>query len=230
MELRGTRPVRDDPDVVLLIPRGPKGFGWPDYSTDLFPITDLRFKPPEDLMRRSGYPELTRVADQSSVPDLQDRQDLPRAVFPSLSGASKMTFLPEQGPFNEFHRQLVIALRGDRAPYATSGKPFKGPVGYKVVRVDVESDQKVVHDFIRNTAGVPRSRSAKHNPDMLERPIDVKLGPDGYLYVLDFGKLDVRNGKESVGGTTGQVFRLLPANVPSTGPTPKHVEEPEYNK
>ena len=32
---------------------------------------------------------------------------------------------------------------------------------------------------------------------MLERPIDVKIGPDGYLYVLDFGRMEVRNGQRA---------------------------------
>jgi sugar lactone lactonase YvrE len=90
-------------------------------------------------------------------------------------------------------------------------------VGHTVVRVDVERDVEP-QDFIRNTAGVPRSMSRRDNPDMLERPTDVKIGPDGYLYVLDMGKLEMRNGKQRVTPRTGQVFRLRPAGEPATQP------------
>jgi hypothetical protein len=83
-----------------------------------------------------------------------------------------------------------------------------------------------VHDFIRNTAGIPRSLAPGDKPELLERPIDVKVGPDGFIYVLDFGKADYRTGRPSVTARTGQVFRLLPANVPSTGPTLKNVDVP----
>jgi glucose/arabinose dehydrogenase len=53
---------------------------------------------------------------------------------------------------------------------------------------------------------------------MLERPIDVKVGPDGYLYVLDFGRLDPRGGKTRITAGSGQVFRLRPTSEPTTLP------------
>jgi glucose/arabinose dehydrogenase len=225
MQLRGTRPVKDDVDSVLWIrPRAGKWYGWPDYGADLSPVTDERFQPPAEMIRRTGYSELNFLVDHEgelAAPDDTDQDDLVRARFPSLSGAAKRTFVPhdDETSFDEFGGQLIVALSGDRAPFATSGnRRFKGPVGYKVVRVDVDDDVKVVHDFIRNTAGVPRSRTRTRNPDMLERPIDVKVGPDGYLYVLDFGRLKMRGGKERPVGRTGQVFRLRPPGGATTAP------------
>ena len=76
------------------------------------------------------------------------------------------------------------------------------------------------------TAGVPRSMTPANKPELLERPIDVKFGPDGYMYILDFGRADFRNGHPNVTPRTGQVYRLLPAGVPSTGPTLKNVDVP----
>ena len=242
MEYRGTRPVKDDPNVVLRVPlAGPQGpprwWGWPDFSADLRPITDERFQPDDvEMLRRTGYTELNPLLEhnqrtpggeqQFRAPDDADRDLYVRAVFPALSGAAKMTLLPAkgQGPFGVFDgRSLVVALSGDRAPYATSGKKLKHPVGFKVVRVaDLDSDAKAVHDFLRNTAGVPR-HLAGNNPEMLERPIDVKIGPDSYLYVLDFGRLDPRGGKKRVKPGTGQVFRMLPigaTGTPTTAPAP----------
>ena len=55
MELRGTRPVKDDPDALVRIPSaGPTWFGWPDYSTDLYPIDDPKFLD-SDLVIPTGY-------------------------------------------------------------------------------------------------------------------------------------------------------------------------------
>ena len=226
MELRGTRPVRDDPDSILKITRG-RYYGWPDASADLRPITEDGFRPPEAMLRRTGYLELTFLlehAEQTTPPFApQDREVLVGGTFPPLSGAAKMTFLPDdaEGPLAEYRQNLIVALSGDRAPFANSGKKLRGPVGYKVVRLDVERRNAPARDFIHNTAGVPRSLAKHGTSDMLERPVDVKVGPDGYLYVLDFGRLEIRGGKEQVIGNTGQVFRLLPADAPSTGPAPK---------
>jgi hypothetical protein len=104
--------------------------------------------------------------------------------------------------------------------------PLKKLPGHKVVRFNAESDQKVVYDMIRNTAGVPRSQTAAKKPELLERPIDVKFGPDGFMYILDFGKADYRDGRANVTPRTGQIYRLLPEGVPSTGPTLKNVDVP----
>jgi glucose/arabinose dehydrogenase len=221
MEHRGSRPVKNDPNTILKILSGPKFFGWPDFSADLQPITEDQFKPDEQLTRPTGNLELTLLLDHVRdffPPTETDRDEFVKAILPPLSGAAKMTFLPDSGPFEGFRHQLIVALSGDRAPFATSGRKLKGPVGYKVVRVDVADDSKSAHDFIRNTSGMPRSMAAKNNPDMLERPIDVKIGPDGYLYVLDFGPLDPRGGNNRIKDGAGQVFRLRPIAEPTTQP------------
>jgi hypothetical protein len=227
MEGRGTRPVWNDPDVVLSIPPGPKNFGFPDYSTDLFPITDPRFQPTPDWLRSTGYTELTSLVDLFNPPTAYDQNNLVRAKFQSMSGAAKMTFVPQDSPFQDFRRQLLVALSGDRAPFAwdRGTPPLKGPIGHKDVRLDVDNDQKA-HDFIRNTGDKPRSMTKGNNADLLERPIDVKVGPDGFIYVLDFGKAEYRKGRPTITPRTGQVFRLMPANAPSTGPTLKNVNVP----
>jgi hypothetical protein len=45
--------------------------------------------------------------------------------------------------------------------------------------------------------------------EALERPIDAKFGPDGSLYIVDFGKLELRNGKELVTSGSGRIFKLV---------------------
>src|SRR4029079_11787321 len=97
---------------------------------------------------------------------------------------------------SEWRGNAVVALSGDRAPFATSGvKSFRGPVGFKVVRVDLISRQ--VEDLIRNTRGGPASRLDPGH-GLVERPWAVTFTPDGSLYVVDLGEMDTRDGRERV--------------------------------
>lgn len=219
MELRGTRPVKDDPDVVLRVPTGGLvWYGWPDYSADLEPIESQRFQPPQQMIIKTGYPELAALINREGSDLLPpDRARLLRAVFPSLSGAAKMAFVPDRAAdaFQPFRGQVIVALSGDRAPYATSGQKLVAPQGYSVVRVDLDSKQ--VEDFIFNTKRLPAHRT-KDIKDAIERPIDVKFGPDGALYILDFGYLEVEDGQEKVKPKTGKLYRLGPTPEPTTTP------------
>ena len=224
MELRGTRPVKDDPDVLCKLV--PTWYGWPDYSADFQPITDSRFFPGIDLIYPSGYNALSFLIDHDvSGRDgtglrPPPRDALLRGRFPSQSGAAKLVMAPRTGPFERFQGSAIIALGGDRAPFATGNQKLIGPVGYKVVRVVVDNQQ--VEDFIRNTRGQPAHRLGKRVRQALERPVDVKFGPDGALYVLDMGRMEVKNGRERVSAGTGQIFRLVP--VPTEAKPPAEAE------
>jgi glucose/arabinose dehydrogenase len=220
MELRGTRPVKDDHDAIVRVPLGGQvWYGWPDYSADLEPIGQEKYQPPQEMIIRTGYPELAVIIDQEGsglVPP--DRNALLHAVFPALSGAAKMAFIGDTAgdEFKPFRGNVIVALSGDRAPFATGGRPLVGPQGFKVMRVDLDSKQ--TSDFVYNTRRMPLSMTPKAG-DALERPIDVKIGPDGALYVLDFGQLEVKNGRERVKAKTGRVFRLGKQPPPATQPT-----------
>lgn len=218
MELRGSRPVRDDPDVLNRLVRG-TWYGWPDYSADFQDITLPRYQPPLELLFNTGYDSLPLLVDQASSGTDRNglrppsRETLLRGTFPSQSGAAKLAFAPRTGPFERYYGSAIVALSGDRAPFATSNQKLIGPIGYKVVRVNVDNQQ--VEDFLRNTRGVPARRLPRRmQAEALERPVDVKFGPDGSLYVLDMGRMEVKNGKERIPGGTGQVFRVVPAEAP----------------
>ena len=220
MELRGTRPIKDDPDSVVRLPPGAgTWFGWPDFSTDLEAITAARFQPPTELVLRTGYPEVSFIIDhQGSGLIRPDRGTLVRGVFPSLSGASKMTFVADDaaGAFEPSKGKLLVALAGDRVPFATGGRSIKGTIGHKVVALD--PDTKQAADFLFNTAGKPASQT-RGRPLSLERPVDVKFGPDGALYVVDLGKLDYKTGQPTVKTGSGRVFRLASISGPASRPT-----------
>jgi glucose/arabinose dehydrogenase len=214
MDLRGTRPVKDDPDVVFrLLPQA--FYGWPDFSRTLEPISSAKYQPPPELAAPSGYSELSELIN--STAEMRVTPNLVVAPLPALSGAAKLDVVPSSGPFREFHDTLIVALWGDRAPFATSGRKMIGPTGYKLVRVDPFNHR--VEDFVFNPKGGPAS--TLHPGVGLERPVDVKFGPDGALYILDFGELQMKSGKEKIGPGTGKVFRLVPNDAahgaPATG-------------
>src|SRR5690606_32618343 len=139
-----------------------------------------------------------------------NRDMLVSAIFPSLSGAAKFDFVPEETIFDEFRGSAIVTLAGDRAPFATSGQTLKASaIGYQVVRVDV--DTKQVREFIYNTKGKPASRIDKQEAgDAIERPVDAKFAPDGSLYILDMGRMRMRGGHVKITGKSGRLYRLTP--------------------
>jgi glucose/arabinose dehydrogenase len=221
MELRGTRPVKDDPDVlvrVLLSGGVPVWYGFPDFSTDGLPITEAKFQPPEEMIIRYGYPDIAALIDHDRSGLLKvraDPQTVNRGIFRPLSGAAKLDVVPPSGDFKDFHGGIIVAMFGDRAPFATSNQKLAEIPGRKVVRVDVDTRQ--VSDFVYNTEGRPASQLGR-NVTALERPIDIKFGPDGAMYILDYGHMRMRDGQERIKPRSGKIFRLgLPA-APATMP------------
>jgi len=217
MELRGTRPVKDDNDALLRIVPG-TDYGWPDFSGDLQPISGARFQPPVWMIIKTGYPELSFLIDRpSSNLANPDRNTLVAGVFGPLAGAARFAFVPPEGSFKQFRGSAIVALWGDRAPFATNGMKMTGPTGYKVVRVD--TDAKEVTDFVHNTSGLPLSQQDDASIG-LERPIDIKFGPDGAMYLLDFGAATTKmSGQVKATKKSGALYKLVPLPVaPATQP------------
>ncbi|MDC4226475.1 MAG: hypothetical protein MPW15_20070 [Candidatus Manganitrophus sp.] len=87
--------------------------------------------------------------------------------------------------------QAFIAQFGDQAPVV--GKVLS-PVGFKVVRVDVETG--VIDDFAVNK-GKTNGPASRIGGGGLERPVAARFNPNGTaLYVVDFGVLTMGEGGE----------------------------------
>jgi glucose/arabinose dehydrogenase len=215
MEARGTRPVNNDPDSFCR--QFPRSFGgFPDFTTHLQPVTEPQFQPPQEMIIGSGYPDVSFLVNHEAS-GLRGAQsiaasaaDVVKGVFPSQSGAWGFDFAPAAGPFRDYAGNAIVALFGDRAPYATGGQKLIGPVGFKIVRVEWDKGQ--VREFVRNVRPGPASRLGG-DAAQLERPIDVKFGPDGAMYILDFGRMQVKDGRFDVTGGTGRIYRLIPSRV-----------------
>ena len=222
MELRGSRPVALDPDTILRIPStGPTlNYGSPDYTADLRSVTDIQFQPPISLILPSGFPKLKSLIDfdASGFAKIdEDVRGLVRARFQPLSGAAKMAFAPSSGPLKRWQGDLFVALSGDRAPFATSDTELKSPVGYKIVRVNVDVKNSKVDEFIHNSNFLPASKSNLAGK-ALERPCDVKISPlDGNMYILDMGQIDYKmSGRQKPSSGTGALYKLVPdATLPT---------------
>ncbi len=230
MELRGTRPIKDDPDALLRVTQS-TWYGFPDFSTDLQPITDQRFQLTGDmrpLLVRSGYDEISFLIDRSASNQgqglIEPARSLLAATFPSLSGAERFDFVPDRGPLREYSGHAIIPLSGDRHPFATSGRKLLERVGFKVVRVDPGTREVV--DFIRNAKDLPASMLPA-GEGLLERPVAAKFAPDGSLYIVDYGQLTVRDdGREKVRPGTGRVFRLRAMDHATTTTTTSTTTRP----
>jgi glucose/arabinose dehydrogenase len=219
MELRGTRPIASDQDALYQIVTRGAWLGWPDYSRSLDPVSLGQFQPPPDLLKGTGYPKVSAIIDQQAS-HLQppDKSQL-RALFENQSGAAKIAFFPASGPFHRspYEGELLVALWGDRAPFSTGGDPLPEPrPGYRVVRVKIDSRdaRDSVKDFIYNTQGMPASQVGDGTSEAIERPIDLKFGPEGTLYILDFGRAKMKHGHLKVSDGTGKILILTPSKIP----------------
>lgn len=205
-DIRSTRPILDDPDAVYRVRKG-EWYGWPDYSAALLPITDPRYLPPQKYLAE-GHTGLSFVIDhaQSGLRP-PDRSLLVTATVPhaALGG---MTFVPARGPFARWAGQLLISEMGDFKPATDAVKPDER-AGFQVELVDMNTGQRSV--FARNRGqGAAVPASSVDLQEAFERPVDVKFGPDGLLYVLDFGVFQPTEKAAKVMPKTGKVFRIEP--------------------
>lgn len=185
---RGSRPVFGTGDPLWEVAKG-GWYGWPDYSAGMRLDEGSQFKP---LLKEK--PRLL-LADYPGTPPP------PAALLPVHASADGCDF-SRSDAFG--HRgELFIALFGDQSP--TTGK-LLGPVGFKVVRVDVKTG--VIRDFAVNKGGKNGPASGLERGG-LERPVALRFDPSGRaLYVVDFGIL--QEGKDGTRPLrkTGVLWRI----------------------
>jgi glucose/arabinose dehydrogenase len=205
-DIRSTRPVRDDPDAVYRVRQG-AWYGWPDFAADLAPLTEARFQPPAEYLA-PGHDRVGFVIDHAaSGLAAPDRSLLVTATAPhaALGG---MDVVPAGGPFARWAGSLLISEMGDFRPLTD---PITAEVrsGFQVEVVDLASGRR--ETFARNRGDGPaRPASELELARGFERPVDVKVGPDGLVYVLDFGVFVATGEAGRVLPKTGKVFRIEP--------------------
>lgn len=177
-DTRSTRPVVDDPDAIYALKEN-AWYGWPDYRADFSDVTPF-------------------VIDHTaSGLTVADRSLLVTPLTPHAAVCG-VTFTRDG--------KLLIAEMGDFKPMTDNAHPTQR-AGFQIESVDVRGGAKSVFARNRGTgASEPASKLDLRNG--FERPVDVKIGPDGNIYVLDFGAFVTAAGEPKAMPKTGKVFRI----------------------
>jgi glucose/arabinose dehydrogenase len=186
-DVRGSRPVWGTGDVLWKIEQG-KWYGWPDYAEGK-PVWEHHFKVPG-----KGKPDAVLAGYPNQPPK-------PAAVMGVHSSSNGIDF-SRSGAFG-YEGEAFIAQFGDMAPEV--GKVLS-PVGYKVIRVNV--DTGVIEDFAVNK-GKKNGPASWLKKGGLERPMAVEFDPAGRaMYVADFGIMQVSEKGSKPVENTGVIWKI----------------------
>jgi glucose/arabinose dehydrogenase len=151
-------------------------YGWPDYNAALKPMPQP--------------PVLDLNASNLAAPDAS----LLIASTKPHAAISGMTLAPDGS--------LLLAEMGDFKPQTDPN--VSDHAGYQVERVDPSG---AIAPYLRNRGtgdALPASTLDLRNG--FERPVDVRIGPDGLIYVLDFGAFVTASGEPKAFPKTGKLF------------------------
>ena len=99
---------------------------------------------------------------------------------------------------------VLVAEMGDFKPMTA---PDSGRAGFQVERIDPATGS--IAPYLRNrNDGDAQPASTLDKRNAFERPVDVRIGPDGMVYVLDFGAFIVSAGQPKAFPKTGKLFRV----------------------
>jgi glucose/arabinose dehydrogenase len=199
MDDRSARHVVGDFDDLYSIEEG-RWYGWPDFASG------IRLDDP-----RWGAGGQGREPVLADFPD--DDPPKPIVSFAPHAAANGLAIAPP-GDFG-FEGQAFVALFGDLAPITTPR--LATPVGFKVVRVDL--DRREIVDFAVNRIQGPASKLPHGG---FERPSHVAFGPDGALYVTDFGEIDIAPEKAGIRiqAGSGSLWRIRRVQGEAAGDRP----------
>lgn len=209
------RKVFDDYEPVYEIEEG-AWYGWPEYCSSI-PITDQRFRLPEDTDYKGKPSRLSFVlTDETRERLLDGRTEPPEplALLPVHSAAEGMVFGREDfgmDPENE----ILVAEMGNIVPFRRDEQP-----GFRVQKVNLQTGE--YSDFMTNKGGGPASVVGNKG---LERPLQLAWGPDGALYVVDFGIINITKK-----GMNAQPNSAVVWKVTHTGNTRMATVEPIVTK
>ncbi len=196
-DVRGSRPINDDAEATYRVRQG-AWYGWPDYTAALDPVTDAKYDSPDPLKAPvfvNGQPQgkkigflIDHAASGLRAPD----KSLIYGLHEIGSSPSKLDVAPASwGPLAG---QVFVAEWGDLAP-GTSPLRIKAS-GYQVVRINTTTGR--AEPFIHNTTPLPASEQGAPGQG-LERPFDVRFGPDGAMYIVDYGQARVNFARIKLG-------------------------------
>jgi glucose/arabinose dehydrogenase len=208
MDERGSRYVVDDPDDFYEIQQG-EWYGWPDFASG------IRLDDPYWGEGGHGREPVLAEFPNPNPPK-------PLASFQTHAAANGFAFSPN--PEFGFEGDAFVACFGDLAPITTITKAVT-PAGFKVVRVDMQTGQ--IFDFAVNKMTGPASKLPHEG---FERPSHCQFGPDGSLYVVDFGIIHIAPERGAIRQQmgTGSLWRIRPVEGPRGLVPPEPARVPIY--
>jgi glucose/arabinose dehydrogenase len=196
-DIRGSRPVQDEWDGTYRVREG-TWYGVPDFSAALEPLTAPKFEPPDSLQAPvfiSGEPQgrtLGFVIDHAASGLTPADPSLIAGLTPFQASPSMLDVAP--AGWGDLKGDLFVADFGDLRPATNPLRTDR--VGFRVARIDPITRQ--VEDFVRNKQPGPASEQGALGQG-IERPFDAEFGPDGALYVVDYGQVIVDPSRAAMG-------------------------------
>ena len=195
------REIHDDWEPIYEVKQR-EWYGWPDFFSSV-PITDERF-----ALKSGDKPEGHQIEHRAFVLDDATRKRLlkgrerppaPLAKLEPHTAAQGLVFGRQE--FGVSPEHVLVAEFGTIVPHLRKQAP-----GFKVQRVDLsDGDAK---DFLVNRTPGPASATKTGG---LERPLQLEWGPDGALYIVDFGVIDFPPDGMKAQPKTGVIWKLARA-------------------
>jgi glucose/arabinose dehydrogenase len=184
------RPIFDDWDTVYEVREG-AWYGWPDYYSGV-PVTDKRFRLPNDPNYKGKPFEHDFVLTEDTRARLLKNEPLPPQplvrIEPPHVGAQGFVFgRPEWGLDPE--NQIILAEFGTLQFLTTKGPT---PPGFMLSIIDLRTGERrpFITNKVRPASASPEPGKGEPKGGGFERPLRPVWGPDGALYLVDFGRLD----------------------------------------
>lgn len=185
-DIRGSRPIANAPDELLLIEPG-KWYGWPDYAGGE-PVTSTKFRPDGSVQ-----PDLL-ILNHPGVPPAPFALFQPDSYIVGFDFCYNYKF----GPYGDIYiAEFGMGGRitdNEITPYASKG--------HRISRIDMSNG--TISTFAMNKSGFSASL---RNDGGFSRPVDVHFGPDGAMYVLDMG-INAADNPSRFYPNTGVIWKI----------------------
>ena len=212
-DVRGSRPINDQFDATYRVRAG-EWYGYPDFSAALEPVTDPKFDSPDSLKAPvfvNGAPQGKAVSfliDHAASGLRPPNRSLVLGLHEINSSPSQLDVAPASA--GVYAGQVFVAEWGDLAPQTT---PLRdGFAGFQISRIDSATGRAI--PFVRNRQRGPASEQGATGQG-IERPYGLRFGPDGAMYIVDYGIARVNPARAAQGQVpyefppfTGAVWRV----------------------